>query len=124
MSSKKAKIPLCPNCKSTVFDIKWVRRYKKDKNTSSFKEVAKDKLEEVKREYEYSGSLIPIIEDTISPFTSTFSTIYTTTSFMTTTMEYALESLAKRYIQLVLKCKYCGFTVTINIDEWRLAHEL
>ncbi|RLI97232.1 MAG: hypothetical protein DRP00_04360 [Candidatus Aenigmatarchaeota archaeon] len=122
------KIPICPNCKHTDFKVQWVKRYRNVENIS-FREYARKIYEKRINTSTYEGTIEIGLPGTL--WSSTYYVTDNTTvvgtvgsSKFLTTVESTVEDLLKDFIQLVMICKNCGYTVVINIDEWRLANEL
>jgi len=117
------KVPQCPNCKHTSFKIHYVKRYRKGEN-STFKEYAKELYE---LELETNSNTFPLqVEGTVYQFPSN-TMVYSSNS----TVELQIESTVPvsfppqlNYLQIVLECNHCGYTVVINIDEWKLLHTI
>jgi len=121
------RIPLCPNCKHTDFRITWVKRYKKEKSTFSFRDYAREILRRESQKNTYEGTIVngTVWTDWFSIYPTGTITINASNSSSSTAAKHImLESLLRDFVQLVLECKNCGYTVTINIDEWGLANEL
>jgi len=96
-------LPKCPNCGVIgQIDINWVKSCPKRESTETFKEYLKNLLDE---EIEKDRDLYQ------------FGTIN-----ISTPIEWVRD--LKKYIQVVIRCKACGYTEIANPQAYLVAKEL
>ncbi len=101
------EVTICPNCKGNEIISIWVPNYK-DKieiiKEISIEDYALNEIENKKKEnysrYYFSGSI-------------SFTDIYPSS-----------DSILKNFIQLVLRCKNCGYTKIIDIESYIVAEKV
>ena len=116
------KVPQCPNCKHTSFKVHYVKRYKKSKD-QTFKEYAKEVYEQETFTYQDTPSFQAEGAEYPIPDTITFSSNSTFELSLSSTISIVSPSLLD-YLQIILECTHCGYTIVINIDEWKLLHAI
>lgn len=119
------KVPQCPNCKHTSFEIYYVKRYRKDKSeASTFKEYATE-LYELENQVPQETPTLQV-EGTVYQL-PTNTIIYSSSSSVQLLSESTIPVSSpprSDYLQVVLECSHCGYTIVINMDEWKLLNSI